>query len=150
MAVVGDLVQHRGKWITPAPTHCAMVMSPQSLSVSACQLPFNPSSPDDLCNAVSVLGRNVRGMEGPVQYCVASAIDPASAEIRFVIVGSDEVLHHEASRWLEFLLALGRSPNTIRRVRVRRTVVSVVALRVVDRRSIQRCLAPRRCGADIG
>jgi hypothetical protein len=49
-----------------------------------------------------------------VQYCVASAIDPASAETRFVIVGSDEVLHHEASRWLEFLLALGRSPNTVR------------------------------------
>jgi hypothetical protein len=48
-----------------------------------------------------------------VQYCVASAIDPASAEVRFVIVGSDEVLHHEASRGLEFLLALGdhRTPS---------------------------------------
>jgi len=31
-----------------------------------------------------------------------------------VVVGSYEVLHHEASQWLDFLTAVGRSPNTVR------------------------------------
>lgn len=53
-------------------------------------------------------------MTDRLQYSVAAAIDPATAEHRFVVVGSDEVLHHEASQWLDFLLALGRSPNTAR------------------------------------
>jgi len=53
-------------------------------------------------------------MTDRLQYSVAAAIDPATAEHRFVVVGSDEVLHHEASLWLDFLLALGRSPNTAR------------------------------------
>ncbi|WP_435043467.1 site-specific integrase [Rhodococcus aetherivorans] len=33
---------------------------------------------------------------------------------RWVVVGSDGVLHREASQWLEFLMAAGRSPNTVR------------------------------------
>jgi site-specific recombinase XerD len=53
-------------------------------------------------------------MTDRLQYSVESAIDPATAEYRFVVVGSDEVLHREASQWLDFLLALGRSPNTVR------------------------------------
>jgi site-specific recombinase XerD len=53
-------------------------------------------------------------MDGPLRYCMASAIDPTTMATRFVVVGSDEVLHLEASRWLDFLLASGRSPNTVR------------------------------------
>ena len=53
-------------------------------------------------------------MTDRLQYSIASAIDPTTAEHRFVVVGLDEVLHQEASQWLDFLLALGRSPNTAR------------------------------------
>src|SRR6478672_12815557 len=53
-------------------------------------------------------------MTDRLQYSIASAINPTTAEHRFVVVGSDEVLHQEASQWLDFLLALGRSPNTAR------------------------------------
>ncbi len=53
-------------------------------------------------------------MTDRLTYTVESAIDPRSGERRFVVVGSDEVLHREASLWLDFLTAIGRSPNTIR------------------------------------
>ena len=53
-------------------------------------------------------------MDDRLQYTVASAIDPKTAETRFVVVGCDENLHIAASQWLDFLLALGRSPNTVR------------------------------------
>jgi integrase/recombinase XerD len=53
-------------------------------------------------------------MTDRLTYTVESAIDPGSGERRFVVVGSDEVLHREASQWLDFLTAIGRSPNTIR------------------------------------
>ena len=53
-------------------------------------------------------------MTDRLQYSVASAIDPATGEHRFVVVGSDEILHPEASQWLDFMAAIGRSPNTIR------------------------------------
>jgi hypothetical protein len=35
-------------------------------------------------------------MTDRLQYSIASAIDPTTAEHRFVVVGSDEVLHQEA------------------------------------------------------
>lgn len=45
---------------------------------------------------------------------VAEAVDPATMQPRWVVVGSDGVLHREASQWLDFLMAAGRSPNTVR------------------------------------
>jgi len=53
-------------------------------------------------------------MSDRLQYSVASAIDPATATLRLVVVGSDELLHPEATKWLDFMVALGRSPNTVR------------------------------------
>ena len=75
-------------------------------------------------------------MADRLEYCVASAIDPTTAEHRFVVVGSDEVLHREASQWLDFLTAVGRSPNTVRECGRRVAWFLTWCSGVVDWRSI--------------
>jgi len=47
-------------------------------------------------------------------YRLDTAIRPDSGERRFVIVDTDGLLHREAAAWLQFLIDVGRSPNTVR------------------------------------
>jgi hypothetical protein len=75
-------------------------------------------------------------MADRLEYGVTSAIDPTTAEHPFVVVGSDEVLQYEASQWLDFLTAMGRSPNTVREYGRRVAWFLSWCSGVVDRRSI--------------
>lgn len=47
-------------------------------------------------------------------YRLSQALRPSDGSLSLVIEGGCDVLHHEGTTWLRFLVAAGRSPNTVR------------------------------------